>query len=54
MIINNETFIPKKKIHKESIYDMNQLFKNPLIHRQITGDEIYVPLNTKKLWGDLL
>ncbi|WP_171038229.1 hypothetical protein [Aquibacillus sediminis] len=25
-------------------------FENPLVHRQINGDEIYVPLDINRLW----
>lgn len=27
-------------------------FERPLIHQQITGNKVYVPLDTKRLWGN--
>ncbi|KKB34277.1 hypothetical protein [Bacillus thermotolerans] len=35
---------------KEEGYTIEQ-FSNPLIHRQIHGNEVYVPLDLQKLWG---
>jgi hypothetical protein len=26
-------------------------FNNPLIHREIKGDKVYVPLDLERLWG---
>jgi hypothetical protein len=36
--------------HKE-IYENRDQFINPIIHRQVQGNEVYVPLN-RKLWND--
>lgn len=51
MITNYTNFIPVKGIYKKELFDLNDLFKNPLIHREINGDKIYKPLDTKRLWG---
>jgi hypothetical protein len=32
--------------------DLDEYFLNPIIHRQINGDKIYVPLNLEKLWNN--
>jgi hypothetical protein len=32
---------------------MNQYFKDPIIHRQIHGDKIYVPLHLDKVWNQI-
>jgi hypothetical protein len=26
-------------------------FERPLLHRQIKGDAVYIPLDTERLWG---
>ncbi|WP_191991745.1 hypothetical protein [Bacillus aerolatus] len=36
--------------HKEESHIADQ-FLNPLIHRQIHGSEIYVPLDLKQFWS---
>ncbi|ADC51788.1 MULTISPECIES: hypothetical protein [Alkalihalophilus] len=35
------------KVHKE----LDEQFKKPLIHKAITSNTVYVPLNKEKLWG---
>jgi hypothetical protein len=37
----------RTKVYKE----LEQQFKNPLLHKAISGDIVYVPLNKEKLWG---
>lgn len=51
MVTNYSAFVSNKVKRKEEKYDINELFKNPLIHRQINGDEVYIPLDTNRLWG---
>lgn len=51
MITNYEYFLPKQVRHRQESYDINALFKKPLLHRQIKGEEVYVPLDTNRLWG---
>ncbi|WP_209125158.1 hypothetical protein [Alkalihalobacillus sp. BA299] len=51
MVTNYTVFVPTEVKRKQEKYNMEELFKNPLIHRQISGDEIYIPLDTKRLWG---
>lgn len=46
-----EAFIVKKVRKKHETYNMDALFKKPLIHRQILGDKVFIPLDTKRLWG---
>ncbi|MDQ0252732.1 hypothetical protein J2S74_000104 [Evansella vedderi] len=51
MITNYSEFVPIKKNYKQEKVNLEDLFKKPLIHRQIKGDEIYTPLDPKRLWG---
>ncbi|MBU8908131.1 hypothetical protein [Desertibacillus haloalkaliphilus] len=44
------TVIRKKGDHF-NLEEMSKLFEKPLLHRQVHGDEVYVPLDTKRLWG---
>ncbi|MGG1396930.1 hypothetical protein ABE288_03775 [Bacillus salipaludis] len=30
---------------------LEQFFEDPIIHREIQGDRIYVPLNLNKVWN---
>jgi len=36
---------------KAKLEDLDQYFVNPIIHRQIQGDKIYVPLDLKRAWS---
>lgn len=36
--------------HKENRQEIEQ-FWNPLIHKQIHGSEVYVPLDLQRLWN---
>lgn len=36
---------------KKSVKDITNLFENPLIHRQIKGNVVFVPLDVNRLWG---
>ncbi|MCM3761355.1 hypothetical protein M3212_11230 [Alkalihalobacillus oceani] len=37
----------RKQLEKE----LKSQFKNPIIHKAIKSDEVYVPLKVEKLWG---
>jgi len=40
--------------HKEKgRRSLDQYFKEPIIHREIQGDRIFVPLNLEKVWNGL-
>lgn len=52
MNINYPFLIQREVRKKQEKYDINNLFERPLIHRQIAGEEVYVPLDKKRLWGD--
>ncbi|MCM3570514.1 hypothetical protein [Neobacillus mesonae] len=30
---------------------LEQYFENPIIHREIQGEHVYVPLNLNKVWN---
>lgn len=36
---------------KKQIDDLDKYFSNPIIHRQIHGNEVYVPLDLGRIWG---
>ncbi|MGG1679221.1 hypothetical protein ACIFOT_26365 [Neobacillus sp. NRS-1170] len=44
--------IPARRKRKVDI-GINDSFDNPIIHRQIHGEKVYVPLNLGKLWNQL-
>lgn len=46
----SKQFVKRKKLNDVEVL-LNERFKNPLIHRQIHGDEIYTPLDISRLWG---
>lgn len=37
--------------HKEYFYNLDEHFKNPIIHKEIHGDKVYVPLDLNRIWG---
>jgi hypothetical protein len=37
--------------YKEGVDSLDQFFTTPIIHRQIHGDEIYVPLDLNRIWN---
>ncbi|MEC0666180.1 hypothetical protein P8864_09745 [Priestia flexa] len=39
--------------HKNEGEGLDQYFISPIIHRQIQGDKIYVPLNLDRVWNRL-
>ncbi|WP_227939974.1 hypothetical protein [Alkalihalobacillus deserti] len=36
---------------KQEKYYVKDLFKTPIFHRQIHGDQVYIPLNKERFWG---
>jgi hypothetical protein len=36
---------------KELMDNLDQYFSNPIIHREIHGDKVYVPLDLKRIWN---
>ncbi len=32
---------------------LEQAFEEPIIHREIQGDRVYVPLNLNKVWNEV-
>ncbi|MRX56609.1 hypothetical protein [Metabacillus idriensis] len=38
---------------KKEIENLGQYFENPIIHREIHGDKIYVPLNLDRVWNQI-
>lgn len=41
-----------KARHKKEVVDLDQ-YVNPLIHKQIHGDKVYVPLNLDRVWNQI-
>ena len=37
--------------HKELMNNSDRCFANPIIHREIHGDKIYVPLDLSRIWN---
>lgn len=42
-----------KRGPKKEIESLDKYFLNPIIHRQINGDEIYIPLNLDRIWNQI-
>ncbi|WP_161568367.1 hypothetical protein [Anaerobacillus alkaliphilus] len=40
----------KRNKQREEI-SLKELFKNPIIHKEIHGDKVYTPLDPSRLWG---
>ncbi len=41
---------PKRARHR---LNESQTFEDPIIHREIQGERIYVPLNLNKIWNEV-
>lgn len=41
----------RHKIRKDCC--LGQYFENPIIHREIQGERIYVPLNLNRVWDEI-
>lgn len=39
--------------HKKEAEPLDRYFSNPIIHRQIKGDKVYVPLNLSRIWDQI-
>ncbi|RKJ35970.1 hypothetical protein D7X33_38280 [Butyricicoccus sp. 1XD8-22] len=47
-------FGAKRRAKRKEEFDrLDQFFENPIIHREIHGDKIYVPLNLEKVWNQI-
>jgi hypothetical protein len=49
----NLLVVNQRARHKNEDGRLGQYFNNPIIHRQIHGDKIYVPLNLDKVWNQI-
>ncbi|MFC0270431.1 hypothetical protein ACFFIX_03020 [Metabacillus herbersteinensis] len=38
---------------KKEIENLDQYFETPIIHREIHGDKIHVPLNLDRIWNQI-
>ena len=41
----------RRKMRKDYYHDAN--FENPIIHKQIQGEKVYVPLNLGRVWNQV-
>lgn len=37
---------------KKEMENLDKYFLNPIIHREIQGDKVYVPLNLSRIWSN--
>jgi hypothetical protein len=37
--------------HKDEKYSIEHYFQQPIVHKQISGDKVYVPLNLERVWN---
>jgi hypothetical protein len=51
-VIGNILETPRAK-RKDYSISLDQSFLNPIIHREIHGDKIYVPLDLTRIWNKL-
>lgn len=45
--------VKRRARQKNEVESLDYYFKNPIIHRQIHGDKIYVPLNIDRIWNQI-
>lgn len=51
MIHYNEGKNFSKRNKKKEEISLKELFKNPIIHKEIHGDKVFTPLDPSRLWG---
>ncbi|MBI0578068.1 hypothetical protein IEC97_11925 [Neobacillus cucumis] len=57
MKFSNQSIEKLRGVHKRARHkvsgkrSLDQFFEDPIIHREIQGDRIYVPLNLNKVWN---
>jgi hypothetical protein len=39
--------------HKIEMDNPEHYFENPLIHKEIHGDKVYIPLNLNRVWNEI-
>jgi hypothetical protein len=50
--LNENLLGAKTKARRKELMDsFEQSFSDPIIHREIQGDKVYVPLNLNKIWN---
>ncbi|MCK6205654.1 hypothetical protein KZX50_09335 [Bacillus infantis] len=37
--------------HQGKEYSLDHYFQQPIVHKQINGDKVYVPLNLERVWN---
>lgn len=52
-IFGNVFGVNSRARHKKEVDCLDRSFENPIIHRQIHGDKVYVPLNLEKIWNQI-
>ncbi|USK33142.1 hypothetical protein LIT25_21770 [Bacillus sp. F19] len=45
--------VHRKGRRKNETYYSENSFENPIIHREIHGDKVYVPLNMERVWNQI-
>lgn len=51
--LHNFYGISPRARYKKEVDRLEHLFNNPIIHRQIHGDIVYVPLNIERIWNQI-
>ncbi|UAL53092.1 hypothetical protein [Metabacillus dongyingensis] len=51
--LENILGVHRKARRKNQMYYLENSFKNPIVHREINGDKIYVPLNMERVWNQI-
>lgn len=49
--MNEKVMTYKVARAKQERYQVKDLFHNPILHRQIHGDKVYIPLNKERFWA---
>jgi hypothetical protein len=44
---------PRARRKTMSHHKLEECFENPIIHRQIHGEKVYVPLQISRLWNQV-
>jgi hypothetical protein len=51
--LENLLGVKQRARYKKEVENLDQYFETTILHREIHGDKIYVPLNLDRVWNQI-
>jgi hypothetical protein len=51
--LDNLLGVTSRSRRKNKVDQLEKRFEKPIIHKQIHGDKVYVPLNIERVWNEV-